>query len=80
MSSIEQHFLSQDLTKLNEELLKIHNASISIIKDSQEGNFENTNEYQWNINRSVKVITALHNKKLKRDADARSEYINANYF
>lgn len=65
---------------MNEELLKIHNSSISIIKDVQEGNFANTNEYQWNINRSVKVITSLHNKKLKRDADARSEYINANYF
>lgn len=78
--SIEQHFLSQDLTRLNEELLQIHNVSISMIKDAQKGDFENMGQHQTKINLAIKIIQALHNKKLKRNADATAEYINSNYF
>lgn len=78
--AIEQHFLPTDLTQMNEELLKIHNTSINIMKDAQEGIFTNKNDYLWRINKSVQIIEALNTKKLKHDADVTAEYINANYF
>ena len=65
--AIQDHYLTEDLDQLNEELLKLHNLSVSAIKDAQEGNFEEMQDYQYRINRSIKVITALHNKKKIRD-------------
>lgn len=65
--AIQEHYLAQDLDQLNEELLRLHNTSVSAIKDAQEGNLENMNEYQWKISRSIEVITALHNKKQEHD-------------
>lgn len=65
--AIQDHYLHEDLDQLNEELLNLHNLSVSAIKDAQEGNFEDMQDYQYRINRSIKFITALHNKKRIRD-------------
>lgn len=65
--AIQDHYLAEDLTQLNEELLKLHNTSVSAIKDAQEGNLVNMDDYQYQINRSIRVITALHNKKKMRE-------------
>lgn len=64
---IQDHYLAEDLDQLNEELLNLHNLSVSAIKDAQEGNFEDMQDYQYRISRSIKIITALHNKKKFRD-------------
>lgn len=65
--AIQDHYLTEDLDQLNEELLKLHNLSVSAIKDAQEGNFDNMLDYQYRITRSIKIMTALHNKKKMRD-------------
>lgn len=65
--AIQDHYLPEDLTQLNEELLMLHNTSIAAIKDAQEGNFDEMKEHQYLIFRSIKIIKALHNKKIKRD-------------
>ncbi len=65
--AIQDHYLAEDLDQLNEELLNLHNLSVSAIKDAQEGNFEDMQDYQYRISRSIKVITALHNNKKLHD-------------
>lgn len=65
--AIQDHYLPEDLTRLNEELLNLHNLSITVIKNAQEGNFDNMTNHKYQIVRSIKLITALHNKKKMRD-------------
>jgi|SRR5690625_2220611 len=67
--AIQDHYLPKDLVQLNEELLRLHNMSVTVIKNAQEGNFTEMNEHQEAIGYTIKVITALHNRKLIDDEE-----------
>lgn len=65
---LKDHYLLEDIDMRDEELVKLLKTKTDLISCALEGNFIHTKQLVDQVERSVKILEALHNKKLKRDA------------
>ena len=64
---LKDHYLEEDYELLTDELDKLHRTCMNVLNDAAEANFENTKIHLQQINKSMTLLQALNNKKLKRD-------------
>lgn len=65
--AIQDHYLPEDLNQLSDELMKLHQTSMKILGNATDADFNDTDDHVVDLTRSLKIIKALHDKKLKRD-------------
>jgi hypothetical protein len=65
--SIQDHYLTEDLDQLTDHLENLHKSCMGILEAATTAEFTQTDKHQVSIQQSLRVILALHNKKLKHD-------------
>lgn len=65
--AIQDHYLTEDLDQLADHLENLHNATMGILEGATKADFTQTEKHQVSIQQSLRVILALHEKKLKHD-------------
>jgi hypothetical protein len=65
--AIQDHYLPEDLDQLTDHLENLHKSTMGILEAATTADFTQTEQHQESIRQSLRVILALHNKKLIRD-------------
>lgn len=65
--SLFNHYLPQDLDQITEHLENLHKATMGILNGAIKAEFASTKELQISIDHSLRILLALHNKKVKHD-------------
>lgn len=65
--AIQDNYLPEDTGLVTANLEILHKSTMDILKGSTTGDFELIEESQIQIEKSKKILKALHIKKIKRD-------------
>lgn len=72
---IQDHYLPEDLETVSDELEKLRDGSMSILKNATAADFNYVKVHQMQIEQSLKLLMQLNEKK-----EIRSETTRRNFF
>ncbi|MEC5422364.1 hypothetical protein QGM71_02520 [Virgibacillus sp. C22-A2] len=64
---IQDHYLTEDYDQVAAHLDIMHKSLMGILNSATTGDFTHTDDYQIQMQKSLKVMMALNFKKQKRD-------------
>ena len=72
--SMNDHYLPEDIWNASDELVNLQRKCMKILDCALNGQLSDKDNYLHEINHSLMVLTALNNKKTKRDEHHNEEY------
>lgn len=78
--AIHDHYLLEDFEKVSTHLDIIQKSLMNILEATTSGDFQLGRDSKIQLEKSYRVMEALHLKKLNRESLAEAAYIRRNFF